>query len=200
MAADPTGHRRLPGDERHAVQPAALLWHLRPRRRRAATLVDLLLWALATPCMLVLGGPLFREAWDAALERRLTAATLISLGAAAAYAYSTFAVLTGAPDVYFDTATMLLLLYTVGRYLEAAGRARAMRDLAPMLAVGPGASDRPRRRHRDASPGARGDRRHAGAGPAGRAPGRGRLRRRGLLPCRRGRDHGREPARRQAAG
>ena len=43
--------------------------------------------------------------------------------------------LTGASEVYFDTATMLLLLYTLGRYLEAAGRARAMRDLAPMLAV-----------------------------------------------------------------
>ena len=30
---------------------------------------------------------------------------------------------------------MLLLLYTLGRYLEASGRARAMRNLAPMLAV-----------------------------------------------------------------
>ena len=98
-------------------------------------LVDLLLWALATPCMLVLGGPLFREAWDAALQRRLTSATLISLGAGTAYAYSTLALVTGAPEVYFDTATMLLLLYTIGRYLDAAGRARAMRDLSPMLAL-----------------------------------------------------------------
>lgn len=98
-------------------------------------LVHLLLWALATPCMLILGGPLFREAWRAAARWRLTAATLISLGAGTAYAYSTLAVVTGASQVYFDTATMLLLLYTVGRYLEAAGRARAMRSLAPMLAV-----------------------------------------------------------------
>ena len=98
-------------------------------------LVHLLLWALATPCMLILGGPLFQEAWQAAARRRLTSATLISLGAGTAYAYSTLAVLTGASEVYFDTATMLLLLYTLGRYLEAAGRARAMRDLAPMLAV-----------------------------------------------------------------
>jgi cation transport ATPase len=98
-------------------------------------LVHLLLWALATPCMLILGWPLFQEAWQAAARRRLTSATLISLGAGTAYAYSTLAVLTGASEVYFDTATMLLLLYTLGRYLEAAGRARAMRDLAPMLAV-----------------------------------------------------------------
>ena len=38
-------------------------------------------------------------------------------------------------EVYFDTATMLLLLYTLGRYLEASGQARAMRNLAPVLAV-----------------------------------------------------------------
>jgi Cu2+-exporting ATPase len=97
--------------------------------------VHLLLWALATPCMLILGGPLFQEAWHAAVQRRLTSATLISLGAGMAYAYSTLAVVTGASEVYFDTATMLLVLYTLGRYLEAAGRARAMRNLAPILAV-----------------------------------------------------------------
>jgi heavy metal translocating P-type ATPase len=42
-------------------------------------------------------------------------------------------VLTGGNHVYFDTATMLLVLFTVGRYLEAAGRARAIRSLAPLL-------------------------------------------------------------------
>jgi Cu2+-exporting ATPase len=97
--------------------------------------VHLLLWVLATPCMLILGGPLFQETWYAAVQRRLTSATLISLGAGTAYAYSTLAVVTGASEVYFDTATMLLVLYTIGRYLEAAGRARAMRSLAPMLAI-----------------------------------------------------------------
>jgi Cu2+-exporting ATPase len=85
--------------------------------------------------MVILGWPLFQEAWHAAAQRRLTSATLISLGAGMAYAYSALAVMTGVAEVYFDTATMLLVLYTLGRYLEAAGRARAMRSLAPMLAV-----------------------------------------------------------------
>ena len=52
-----------------------------------------------------------------------------------AYAYSALAVVIGGAEVYFDTATMLLVLFTLGRYLEASGRARAMRDLAPMLAA-----------------------------------------------------------------
>jgi Cu2+-exporting ATPase len=99
------------------------------------TIVHLLLWALATPVVLILGWPLFQETVRAAAERRLTAASLISLGAGMAYVYSALAVVTGKADVYFDTATMLLVLFTLGRYLEASGRARAMRDLAPMLAV-----------------------------------------------------------------
>jgi P-type Cu2+ transporter len=97
--------------------------------------VHLVLWALATPVLVILGGPLFQEAWRAAADRCLTSATLISLGAGMAYAYSALAVVMGGSDVYFDTATMLLVLFTLGRYLEASGRARAMRDLAPMLAA-----------------------------------------------------------------
>jgi P-type Cu2+ transporter len=96
--------------------------------------VHLVLWALATPALLILGGPLFQETWRAAADRCLTSATLISLGAGMAYAYSALAVVIGGSEVYFDTATMLLVLFTLGRYLEASGRARAMRDLAPMLA------------------------------------------------------------------
>ena len=97
--------------------------------------VHLVLWVLATPALLILGWPLFQETWRAATARRLTSATLISLGAGMAYAYSALAVVMGGSEVYFDTATMLLLLFTLGRYLEASGRARAMRDLAPMLAA-----------------------------------------------------------------
>jgi hypothetical protein len=37
--------------------------------------------------------------------------------------------------VYFDTAGMVLVLFTLGRYLEAQGRVRAARSLAPMLAA-----------------------------------------------------------------
>ena len=97
--------------------------------------VHVILWALATPVLLILGWPLFQETWRAAADRCLTAASLISLGAGVAYGYSALAVVIGGAEVYFDTATMLLVLFTLGRYLEASGRARAMRDLAPMLAA-----------------------------------------------------------------
>jgi len=103
--------------------------------RRVLPTIHLLLWALATPAVLILGEPFLRETWSQARRGRLTSSALIVLGSLAAYAYSTLAVFHGGGHLYFDTASMVLMLFTLGRYLEAAGRARASRDLAPLLAA-----------------------------------------------------------------
>ena len=97
--------------------------------------IDLLLFAFATPALLILGGPFLHDAWNQAREGRLTASALIILGVGVAYAYSTVIAFQYGTQVYFDTATMVLMLFTCGRYLEAAGRARAARDLGPLLAA-----------------------------------------------------------------
>src|SRR5258707_3091141 len=97
--------------------------------------IHLLLWLLATPAVIILGGPFLRETWLYAVQGRLTSSALIVLGVGAAYLYSTFAVIEHSPNVYFDTASMVLMLFTVGYYLDAAGRARAARDLQPLLAA-----------------------------------------------------------------
>ncbi len=95
--------------------------------------VNLLLWALATPLLLIVGGPFFASAWRAGKGGGITTDTLVAVGVAAAYGYSAWAVLRGADEVYFDTVSMVLILFTLGRYLEAQGRLRAMRSLVPML-------------------------------------------------------------------
>jgi Cu2+-exporting ATPase len=97
--------------------------------------IHLLLWIFATPAVVILGGPYLREMWLNGIQGRVTSSALIVLGVAAAYLYSAFAVFEGSTHVYFDTAVMVLMLFTVGRYLEAVGRARAARDLEPLLAA-----------------------------------------------------------------
>jgi P-type Cu2+ transporter len=97
--------------------------------------IEILLWFFATPAVVLLGGPFVREMWLQAACGRLTAAALIVLGVGAAYVYSMVAMIAHSAHVYFDTAAMVLMLFTVGRYLEAAGRARAARDLEPLLAA-----------------------------------------------------------------
>jgi Cu2+-exporting ATPase len=94
-------------------------------------------WALlllAAPTVLLLGGPFLREAWQEAARLRLGSSALVTLGVGAAFVYSVLVMAAGGERVYFDTATMVLVFFTLGRYLESAGRARAMRSLAPMLA------------------------------------------------------------------
>jgi len=103
--------------------------------RRVLPTIHLLLWGLATPAVLVLGEPFLRETWSQARRGHLSSSALIVIGSLAAYIYSTLAVFRLGGYLYFDTATMVLLLFTLGRYLEAAGRARASRDLAPLLAA-----------------------------------------------------------------
>ena len=102
---------------------------------RMLPIIDILLLILATPAVIILGGPFLRETLAEAARGRLTSSALIVLGVGAAYIYSTVAVVERNAQVYFDTATMVLMLFTLGRYLEAAGRARAARDLEPLLAA-----------------------------------------------------------------
>ncbi|OLD83226.1 MAG: copper-translocating P-type ATPase [Chloroflexi bacterium 13_1_20CM_54_36] len=103
--------------------------------RRVLPTIHLLLWGLATPAVLILGEPFVRETWSQVRRGRLSSSALIVLGTLAAYTYSTLAVFRLGGHLYFDTASMVLMLFTLGRYLEAAGRARASRDLAPLLAA-----------------------------------------------------------------
>jgi Cu2+-exporting ATPase len=102
---------------------------------RLISWIQLLLWIFATPAVIILGGPFLRETCHNGLQGRLTSSALIVVGVGAAYLYSAFAVIERHPHVYFDTATMVLMLFTLGRLLEAAGRARAARDLEPLLAA-----------------------------------------------------------------
>jgi Cu2+-exporting ATPase len=97
--------------------------------------MHLLLWNFATPALVILGEPYLRETWAQALRGRVTSSALVVLGVGAAYAYSVFATIERSEAVYFDTATMVLMLFTLGSYIEAAARAKAARDLEPLLAA-----------------------------------------------------------------
>jgi P-type Cu2+ transporter len=108
-----------------------------PRDASLVQAINVLLWVLATPLLVILGGPFILGAWAAARVSagRMSADTLVAIGVLCAYGYSTLQVWWGTGLVYFDTITMVLMLFTVGRYLEAQARVRTARSLAPMLAA-----------------------------------------------------------------
>jgi P-type Cu2+ transporter len=106
-----------------------------PREASLVHAIDVLLWLLATPLLIILGGPFLRGAGAAARQGRLSADALVSVGVLGAYGYSAHQAVQGSGLVYFDTVTMVLMLFTLGRYLEAQARVRTARSLAPMLAA-----------------------------------------------------------------
>lgn len=96
-------------------------------------------WAsgiLSTPVLLLLGAPIARRAAGALRKGRFSMDVLVAAGAFAAYGISVYSLLAGRKGVYFDSATSALLLSTLGRYLEATGRAKASSLLGPSLRRG----------------------------------------------------------------
>jgi heavy metal translocating P-type ATPase len=91
------------------------------------------LLALATPAVLLLGSPfLTRGLRQLGRRGRIDTDTLIAVGVLAAYGLSLRSVLLGSGPLYLDTAMGILLFVTLGRYLDAAARARTTDALAAL--------------------------------------------------------------------
>jgi len=90
-----------------------------------AQVLRVLAMLFAIPALLLLGWPIVRSFVVGGWFAGPTADGLVLLGATSAVILSVFRTLVGTGPVYFDTAVMVLLLVTLGRYLEARARADA---------------------------------------------------------------------------
>jgi P-type Cu+ transporter len=104
-----------------------------------------LMLAIATPVQLWAGWPFYTGAWQVGRHGSADMNTLIALGTSAAYLYSLVATVAPGlfadpgelPDVYFDTAAVIIALILLGRLLEArakAGTTAAIRKLIGLQA------------------------------------------------------------------
>ena len=108
--------------------------------------------ALATPVVLWGGWPFFQRGWASLINRHLNMFTLIAMGTGAAYLFSVIATLApgifppsflghgGRPEVYFESAAIIVTLVLLGQVLELRARRqtssaiRALLDLNPKTA------------------------------------------------------------------
>ena len=101
------------------------------------------LFVLTTPVQFWVGGQFYRNAWSRARHGSSDMNTLIAVGTSAAYLYSTVAVFAPGffvavgqrPQMYFDTAAVIITLILLGRLLEARAKRRtteAIRRLAQL--------------------------------------------------------------------
>ena len=80
---------------------------------------------LTAPVLYLLAVPIFLNALDQLRRRVVATDALIVLGVGAAYAFSVISTYRDAGHSYYETACMILVFVTLGRWFEASGRFRA---------------------------------------------------------------------------
>ena len=102
-----------------------------------ATTINWVLFVLALPVVGGAGLPFHRAAWRGLRHRAVDMNTLISVGTLSAFFYSAY--VTVAPHAskdhrtYFDTATVIIALILLGRWMEARARDRARSSMRALL-------------------------------------------------------------------
>ena len=71
--------------------------------------------------------------WSGLKNRAASMDTLIAIGTSAAFGYSLISVLTQKPTLYFDTASVIIALILLGRFLEAKAKAHTSDAIKKLL-------------------------------------------------------------------
>ena len=101
---------------------------------------------LSTPVVLWVGGMYFVKGWQSVVHKSLNMFTLIALGVGAAYGYSAIATLfpqifpeslkkMGKIDLYFEAATVITVLITLGQLLESKARSQTGQAIKALLGL-----------------------------------------------------------------
>ena len=98
-------------------------------------LFEYLILFFTTIVVATLGLPMFADALREGAGRFgwVNARTLVCAGVFAAYALSAWHTLNGSDPIYYDTITMVLVILTIGRHLEARAKVRAAAELGSAL-------------------------------------------------------------------
>ena len=93
-----------------------------------------ILWLLTTPVQFWAGWQFYQVTWSGLRNRTASMDTLIAIGTSAAYGYSVFSVLFGGL-MYFDTASVIITLILLGRFLEAKAKAHTSDAIKKLLGL-----------------------------------------------------------------
>jgi Cu2+-exporting ATPase/Cu+-exporting ATPase len=104
----------------------------------AVRMMGVPIFLMSTVVVFYGGFPVLERAFKAARVGGFVMETLISLGALCAYGLSVYQLFHGSLHMYFDTASMLITLILLGKYLEARIRYRATRGVEEIYELLPG--------------------------------------------------------------
>lgn len=92
---------------------------------------------LATVVVFGAGSEFFTGALRQLRFFRANMDTLVAMGSGAAYAYSALGLLGGSGELYFESASMIVTLVLLGRYLEIRARERANKAIEKLASLAP---------------------------------------------------------------
>ncbi len=99
--------------------------------------INYVVFILSLPVYLLIGVPFLRNALREVQMLSPGVDTLIAIGTTSAFLYSIYSTFTGSLSIYYDTAVMVLVLVTFGRYLEATARLKATDALGKLATATP---------------------------------------------------------------
>ncbi len=95
------------------------IFHLAtPESQPLVDFFQVMMLITSIPVLLLLGLPILRAGFASLLRGQPNIHTLITLGTFSAFGLSVYHLIVGQGGLYFDTATMLIFLVSVGRWLE----------------------------------------------------------------------------------
>jgi heavy metal translocating P-type ATPase len=83
------------------------------------------------------GRKIYQRAWAGVTHAGFGMETLITVGAFSAFLYSTYQLVSGSIHLYYDTASMLIVLVTLGKFLESRAKAEVQEGLESLLSMRP---------------------------------------------------------------
>jgi Cu+-exporting ATPase len=122
---------------------------LNPLHNLPAGWMEWLQLLLATPVVLWGGWPFFQRGWASVVNRHLNMFTLIAMGTGTAYLFSVIATLApgifpatflghgGRPEVYFESAAIIVTLVLLGQVLELRARRQTSSAIKALLDLNP---------------------------------------------------------------
>eukprot|EP01135_Chromosphaera_perkinsii_P010451 Nk52_evm14s2133 gene=Nk52_evmTU14s2133 len=100
-------------------------------------------FVLATPVQFWVGSYYYTGAWHSLKNGQTNMNVLVAIGITAAYFYSVFAMLvaiiddTHAPDVFFDTSSLLITFIFMGKYMETHAKGKTSSSLEHLMKLQP---------------------------------------------------------------
>jgi P-type Cu2+ transporter len=118
------------------IMMISLLLYTGSVEAQAVPIFRRVLLGLSLPALAILIPPFLSGAAQELISKRMSLDCLIAVGSVSAFAVSAVNAVRGSGEIYFDTATMLPVLVTFGKILEASAKTRAaelLRSLESLL-------------------------------------------------------------------